>query len=290
MEVLPYKEANTQYKAITSDPQHRMHGFSGEEFAKEAEDVLGDKRFNTLRGGAINRGLWGLGQLVDNIGQFDLNPWYRGEQSVGSGIGQVLQWGGSLFGYDSEEMQGNLMNVGREIPGGLLGFGILALGSAFLTPLIGIPLGAAFMYGDAYNDALEEGRSVGEAQGSGMINIGFGLTTGGVARGLGALGKNAVTRANQKLVAKQFAAAGISDKKDIARIGKKISGLENKWYKSRKSVKVTNWTKPGAPAITIRPKHLLKSTLKQEAIREGGLTAHGVTADILDTWMFNQRS
>ena len=289
MEILPYKEAKKQYRRITSDPKHRMHGFSKDEFAKQAEDVLGDKRFNTLRGGAINRGLWGLGQFVDGIGQFDLNPWYRGEQSIGSGIGGVLQFGGKLFGAD-EELQASLMNVGRELPGGLLNFAIMAGVSAVASPLVGVPVGAAFFYGDAYNDALEEGRSVGEAAGSGLLNVAFGTTTGGTGRALGALGRNAATRANQKLVAKQFAAAGISDEKAIVRIGKKIAKQENKWYKPRKGLKVTNYSKPGAPAITIRPASKPKTWITENLlVREAGMTAYGVTADILDTWMFNEQ-
>ena len=288
MEILSYKEAKRQYRDITEDPSHRMHGYSRKKFANEAEQLLGDKRFNTLKGGGLNRGLWHLGQFVDNIGQFDLNPWYRGEQSIGSGIGGALAGIGHVFGAD-DEMKESLMNVGREIPGGLLSYGLMGLASFALTPFVGIPLGAALFYGDAYNDALEEGRSTGEASGSGLINIAFGLTTGGVGNAFKKLGLNLATRSGQRTVAKQFAAAGITDEKMIARVGKKLSKMENKWYKPRESLKVTNWNQPGAQAIRIRPRSKPKAAVIEVGTRFTGDTGYGMVGDILDTWMFNDQ-
>ena len=287
MEILSYKEAKEQYKEITSDPESRMHNYTRRQFVKEAKETLGDRRYNTLEGNWLNRGLWWWGEAADTVGQFDLLP-FEGEQSIGTGLGWGLQTltgalgRGWLWAKDDPHMKDALMNVGRELPAGLASF------SLFAIPYAGIPLGLGALYGDAYNDALEEGRSPGEAMGAGGVNMGIGAATGGMGRFLGGVGKNAATRTNQKLMHKSLTKAGITGP-EHKRVIRKLTEINKgrKWYQPRKGLNVRTDVK--RPGYTIKPPSKVRRVLKESAIREGGLTTWGVVGDILDTAWFNEQ-
>ncbi len=285
---LTYKEAKSRYKEITSDPDHRMYGYSRRQFAKEAEEILGDRRFNTLQGGGVNRALWHVGQTLDNIAQFDLLP-FEGEQSLGTGMGGLLQLAtgavgrGWLWGKDDQQLSDSLMRVGRELPSALGSFAMFAI------PWVGVPLGLASMYGDAYNDALEEGRSVDEATGAGGLNVVLGAVTGGMGRFLGQVGKTSATKTSQKLVAKSLGSAGITHSYQKKLALRKLNKLNEgkKWYQPRKGLNVR--MTPGKPGKVVKLPSGFRVKSKELLISQGGMTTFGVGGDILDTALFNDQ-
>ena len=274
---LPYRQAVKEWKAITSELGHPMYGMNRNDFAVAAEAKLRTRAYNTLKGTMLDKAAFHIGSAVDWLGKSEIlsGPvaWVTpGDQSPANLLRVGFKGLGQLIDPDDQELIDTMEHVGEEMFGTLVGLG------SFAIPMVGWAVGPVLSYSDAYNDALEEGRSIGEARGSGAIMAAMGRYLGPTGRMLGGKGKGVANRLSTTMINRSLNRTGITDKKLLATLAKKAAAKG----------KVTLFRGLPGGAKTVKGLSKIDRKLIRGVIKQGGLTGYGVSADLLDAWWFNE--
>lgn len=300
MQPLPYSQAVDEYNRLTQ-PGQPFAGMGKRDFAKAGEDILGYRRYNTLDKSALDALPFHFGRFIDWVGatEFGLNALIPGDQSA-SGMGKwaLGNLGEAAFGEEKREF---FEGIGKELPGTIMSL------AAFGVPVVGPYLGLSMAYSDAYNDALEAGNSPWMARGSGALMAAFG---GGLKPLGNVLTKGATTglqKANQRATMDQLAALGYKHPEvaetiaaNILKVGgKKVPKMGGGYFTrggktvfgpKGKSAFIKAQKYSTEPYKNKFAQALFKTPLDARAslIKEAGISAYGVAADIADATFFNE--